>query len=43
MATAGGDDSSSNYLIMKEFHDKAYSLITEALDIDESGLGMCVY
>ncbi len=40
MATAG-EDNCSVYAIMKECHDKAYMLISEALDIDESGLGGC--
>ena len=40
MATAG-EDNCSVYAIMKECHDKAYTLISEALDIDESGLGEC--
>lgn len=40
MASPLGGDVSS-YLMMKECHEKAYSLISEALDIDESGLGIC--
>ena len=36
MAGAGGR---GGYAAMKEQHDLAYSLISEALDMDESGVG----
>ena len=38
MATAGDGDY-TGYYVMKDCHDKAYALITEALDMDESGIG----
>ena len=37
MAVAG--DPRGGYKAIKQQHDRAYSLISEALDIDESGIG----
>ena len=33
------DPVAGSYADMKRFHDRAYSLISEALNIDESGVG----
>ena len=33
------DPVAGSYADMKGFHDRAYSLISEALNIDESGVG----
>lgn len=31
----------TDYHLMKSYHDKAYAVISEALDLDESGQGQC--
>ena len=38
MATGGSPET--GYALMKSFHDKAYALISDALDFDETGNGM---
>ena len=38
------DPVAGSYADMKGFHDRAYSLISEALNIDESGVGeLCLH
>ena len=39
MAVARDSSELGSYGAMKRYHDRAYSLISEALDMDESGEG----
>lgn len=39
MAEAATGDTESGYELMRSYHEKAYTVVSEALDLDELGQG----